>query len=168
MTHVKLLVIVTNDRERRRLLRAWGPFVVAQRRGPEEAAGPVDPADSPVAFARIDVRAGLGLHVFIADGGWRREYVCRALAPQVCGYCLVVGPQPQDLTLAQDLLDLLAATAPPEGIVASSAAGHEALLRSTLSLPAEALVTSVDCSDRASVSELVCTLLEHLAAVPAA
>jgi hypothetical protein len=124
--------------------------------------------DGPVAFGRVDVRPGLSLYVYIADGGWRREYVCRVLAGQVSGYCLVVGPGPNDLLTAEDLLGSLGEACPGAGVVAASVPEDESLVRRTLSVPPGVLVTTADCDSRAGVSEMLCVLLEHLVAVPAA
>jgi len=168
VTNVKLLVIVTNDFLRHRLLRAWRPFIV--RCGPlaSQSAEEDGNYEGPVAFGRVDVRDGLSLYVFIIDGGWRREYVCRVLAGQVYGYCLVVGPEPSDLALGQDLLDLLRQACPGGGVVATSTLEDANLVRAALSLPADAVVADVDCDSPADVNQLLCSLLEHLTAVPAA
>jgi len=167
MTCAKLLLIVTNTNVRRRLLATWREFVIEQpgvdREGsPPTAAG----AEAPVAFTRLKVRDDLSLSVFVVDGGWRREYVCHALARQVDGYCLVVGSEASELILARDLMQLLGRTTP--GMIASAVAGGEPRVRSALALPEETPIPSVDCADRISVAELVCALLEHLAAARAA
>ncbi len=166
MAKAKLLVIVTDNGLRRRLLGAWQAFVVARGRMAPWGGEPAD--DGPVAFGRVDVRPGLSLYVYIADGGWRREYVCRVLAGQVSGYCLVVGPGPNDVLTAEDLLGLLGEACPGAGVVAASVPEGETTLRGALSLPPGVAVTTVDCDSRAGVSEMLCGLLEHLVAAPAA
>jgi hypothetical protein len=121
-----------------------------------------------VSFGRVDVREGLSLYLFIADGGWRREYVCQVLASQVAGYCLIVGPEPGDLTLGRDLLALLRATTDGPGIVAATDAQDPEATRAALALPLDLPLARVDCGRGPSADDLVCGLLEHLAAVPAA
>jgi hypothetical protein len=168
MTNVKLLVIVTNDFLRHRLLRSWHPFIVRCGPSVSQSAQEDESCNGPVAFGRVDVRDGLSLCVFIVDGGWRREYVCRVLAGQVYGYCLVVGPESSDLALGQDLLDLLQQACPGGGVVAVSTPEDADLVRAALNLPPDAAVASVDCDSPADVNQLLCSLLEHLTAVPAA
>jgi hypothetical protein len=168
MTSVKLLVIVTSDLLRRRLLRAWRPFVVRCGQPAPQSAGQDESNGGPVAFGRVDVRDGLSLYVFIVDGSWRREYVCRVLAGQVYGYCLIVGPGSDDLLLGQDLLDLLRQAGPAGGVVAASPPGNIEVVRGALSLPPDAPLAGVDCDSRSDVNQLLCSLLEHLTAVPAA
>ncbi len=168
MTNVKLLVIVTNDSLRHRLLRAWRPFVVRCGQSTPQSAEQDDGGEGPVAFGRVDVREGLSLYVFIVDGSWRREYVCRVLAGQAYGYCLIVGAEPADLVLGQDLLDLLQEACPSGGVVAASRPEEAGLVRTALRLQPDVAVTSVDCDSRVAVNQLLCDLLEHLTAVPAA
>ncbi len=169
MTRVKVLVIVTNEPVRRQLLTTWREFVVAQR-GPaaDDVLGAPDRAASPVDFGRIDVREGLALYVFIVDGGWRREYVCQALAADCAGYCMVVGPGPMDLSLARDLRALLDAGRAPEGVFAVAGGQDAEVTRAALGVPESAPVVEIDPESQSSINELLCTLLERLAAVPAA
>jgi hypothetical protein len=168
MVNVKLLVVVTNDSVRRRLLDAWRAFVVGPGRGALPGGGEEAIEEAPVAFGRVDVREGLSLYVFIVEGGWRREYVCRVLAGQVFGYCLVVGPDSNDLLMAEDLLTLLDEACPDGGVVAATAPEEADLVCRALSVPPQVAVTTVDCESRSSISEMLCVLLEHLAAAPAA
>jgi hypothetical protein len=166
MTCAKLLIIATDAQTRRRLLATWREFIIQQPRwGPEDAtSGPPD--DGPVAFTRLTIREGLALSVFVVDGGWRREYVCQALAQCVDGYCLVLGDRPTDLALGRDLLELIGRSAP--GMVAVSTAAAVAPVCQLLSLPDAGAVPVVDCADRASVGGLVSEFLERLAASKAA
>ncbi|MBM3474035.1 MAG: hypothetical protein FJX75_12260 [Armatimonadetes bacterium] len=165
MTCAKLLLIVTNIDARRRLLATWHDFVIRQP-GTNLRGAPGAVADeAPVAFSRLSVRPGLDLAVFVVDGGWRREYVCRALAAEVEGYCLLLGDSPADLSLAHGLLQLLGDTTP--GVVAGTAAGSDDLIREVLALPPDTVVPVVDCDDRESVTELVCMLLERVAILQA-
>ena len=169
MTRVKVLVIVTDEMARRQLLRTWREFVIAQRGlAADEVLGPRERTDSPVDFGRIDVRDGLALYVFIVDGGWRREYVCQALAADCAGYCLVVGRDPLHLGLGRDLLALLEAAGVREGVYAITAGQDSEVARAALGVPDGTPVTEVDCESQSSINELLCTLLERLAAVPAA
>ncbi|MBM3497826.1 MAG: hypothetical protein FJX74_04060 [Armatimonadetes bacterium] len=166
LTCAKLLLIVTNAEARRRLETTWREFVIRQ---PEVGAGGHPGSggvEGPVTFSRLRVREGLGLALFIVDGGWRREYVCQALAAEVDGYCLLVGDTPADLSAGLGLRRLLAESR--FGLVAGTVAGSEALLHAALQLPPDTRVASVDCDDRQSVMTLVCELLERLAAAPAA
>jgi hypothetical protein len=119
-----------------------------------------------VAFTRLSIRDGLSLAVFVVDGGWRREYVCRVLAEEVDGYCLVLGDQPADLSLGRGLVESIAGTRP--GLIASTVAGSEELIRAVLELSHDARIPTVDCDSRESVTSVVCELLERLAAAPAA
>jgi hypothetical protein len=163
MICAKLLLIVTDPEARRRVLATWREFVIrqpAEGRGAGPAAGEVD---GPVAFSRLTVREGLDLAVFIADGGWRREYVCQVLAEEVDGWCLLIGDAPEDLAAGLGLLRLIVDTRP--GLVAGTAPGSEDLLREVLQLPRLAPVPIVDCEDAESVTMVVCELLERLAAI---
>lgn len=169
MTKVKILVIVTDQAARRRLLATWRGFVIAQRgSAADEVLGPQGRAESPVDFGRIHVRDGLALYVFIVDGGWRREYVCQALAADCAGYCLVIGPNAVDLGLGRDLLALLEAGGATEGVFAVAADQDPEVASAALGVPASTPMIQVDCDSQASINQLLCTLLERLAAVPAA
>ena len=110
----------------------------------------------------------LALYVFIVDGGWRREYVCQALAADCAGYCLVVGPNTVDLGLGRDLRALLEAGGVTEGIFAVAGGQDPEVARAALGVPASLPMVEVDCDSQTSINELLCTLLERLAAVPAA
>ena len=165
MTCAKLLLIVTNADVRRRLLATWHDFVIRQPGTNLRGVPGAEITEAPVAFSRLNVRPGLDLALFIVDGGWRREYVCRALAAEVEGYCLLLGDSPADLSLAHGLLQLLGDMTP--GIIAGTAEGSDDLLRSVLALPPDTAIPVVDCDDRESVTELVCTLLEQVAVLQA-
>ena len=165
MACAKLLLIATSKDLRRRLLATWHDFVIRQPGTSRPGAPGVDPGEAPVAFSCLSVRPGLDLALFIVDGGWRREYVCRALAAEVEGYCLLLGDTPADLSLAHGLLQLLGDTTP--GLVAGTASGGDEVIRSVLALPPDVVVPVVDCDDRESVTELVCTLLERVAVLQA-
>jgi Domain of unknown function (DUF4388) len=167
VTRVKLLVIVTSEAVRRRLLEAWGDSLLSRARLTADDGGG-EGRDGPVAFGRLDARPDLGLYIFIANGGWRREYLCRVLAREAMGYCLIVGPEPSDLLLAQDLLALLREACPGEGLVAATSPEDAAVVRNVLELPGNAIVTHVDCDSAASSQQVLCGLLEHLSALPAA
>jgi len=166
VTCPKVLLIVTNADERRRLLATWHDFVIRQPGTNFGSAPGAAQGEGPVAFSRLRVREGLNLAVFIVDGGWRREYVCRVLADEVDGYCLLISDNPADLSMGLGLSQLLAGT--KLGLIAATVPGSEELVRSVLGLPADAAVPVVDCGNRQSVTGAVCELLEHLAALPAA
>lgn len=168
MTRVKLLVIVTNEAVRRKLVATWREFVIAQRGGADEVLGAEDRANSPVDFGRIDVRDDLSLYVFIVDGGWRREYVCQALAADCAGYCVVVGPTAIDLSLARDLVALLATSGTTEGLFAVAEGQDAEVTRTVLGVPDGTPVVEIDSGSQSSMTGLLCALLERLAAVPAA
>ena len=118
MTQVKLLVIVTDDALRRKLLNTWRESTVEQMGLLSDEPVDADEGREPVAFSRINIREDLSLCLFIVDGGWRREYVCQALARRAAGYCLIIGPGEHELSLAGDLLILLHSGGAPRGIVA--------------------------------------------------
>ncbi len=169
MTRVKVLVIVTSEVVRHRLLGTWHEFLVAQRGATaDEVLGVQDRTDSPVDFGRIDVRDDLSLYVFIVDGGWRREYVCQALAADCVGYCMVVGPTATDLNLARDLVALLEDGGIVEGAFAVAGGQDPEVTRTVLGIPDSTPIVELDCDSQSSITELLCALLERLAAVPAA
>lgn len=169
MTRVKVLVIVTNEAVRHRLLAVWREFLVAQRGArADEVLGAQDRTDSPVDFGRLNVRDDLALYVFVVDGGWRREYVCQALAADCVGYCMVVGPTATDLNLARDLVALLEEGGIAEGAFAVAGGQDPQVMRTVLGVPDGAPIVEVDCDSQSSITELLCALLERLAAVPAA
>jgi hypothetical protein len=91
--------------------------------------------------------------------------VCRALAAEVEGYCLLLGDTPADLSLAHGLLQLLGDATP--GMVAGTTAGGADVIRDVLALPPGTMVPIVDCDERESVTELVCMLLEQAAVLQA-
>lgn len=165
MACAKLLLIVTNPDARRRLLATWHDFVIRQPGTSRAGAPERDPGEAPVAFSRLSVRPELDLAVFVVDGGWRREYVCRALVAEVQGYCLLLGDTPADLSLAHGLLQLLGDTTP--GLVAGTVPGSDDSIRSVLALPPDVIIPIVDCDNRESVTELVCMLLERMAVLQA-
>lgn len=168
MTQAKLLVIVTNNDLRRRLLRTWRSSTVDQRALLSDEPSRAGLGDEPVAFSRVDVREGLSLCMFIVDGGWRREYVCRALASHAMGYCLMLGPDDGELELAGDLLGLLGSAGGPEGVIAVEEGMDKERTRAILQLPEDTRLREVDCDSEISITGLLCDLLERLAKVAAA
>jgi len=168
MVQVKLLVITTNEAVRRQLLQTWRDSTIRQRgSASSEVVGSTE-ENQPVAFTRLDIRDGLGLCIFLVDGGWRREYVCQALARTASGYCIIVGPEDDEARLATDLLALLHAH---EGLVGALAVAGESnadRVRAQLRLPDDFRVPVVDCQDVASITALLCELLERMANAAAA
>jgi hypothetical protein len=161
VTCAKLLLIVTDRDVRRRLLTTWRDFVIRQPSTSLDSSPDSATGEGPVAFTRLGVREGLSLAVFIVDGGWRREYVCQALAEAVDGYCLLLSGDPAALGLGRGLLQLLGDARP--GMVAAAAPGTEDLIREALNRRDESSIPVVDCDDCESVTGLVCALLERVA-----
>ena len=168
VTQVKLLVIVTNDALRSKLLQTWRESTVQKMGMLSDEPVDADDAGEPVAFSRIDIREGLSLCMFVVDGGWRREYVCQALARRAAGYCLVIGPGEDELSLAGDLLLLLHSGGAPRGVVAIAQETDADRVRASLGLPEDARVPTVDCGDAKSFVALLSNLLDRLAAAAAA
>lgn len=164
MVCAKLLLIVTDSDTRRRLLATWREFVIRQPSAYREAGPNAESSEGPVAFTRLTLREGLSLAVFVVEGAWRREYVCRVLAQEVDGFALLLGDSPLDLALGKGLWDLLSRRL--SGIVVGTVPGSDETIRRTLGLPADVGIPFVDCDNRESVTRVVCELLEHVAAVP--
>jgi hypothetical protein len=164
VTCAKLLLIVTDPDVRRRLLATWRDFVIRQPSTNLDNSPGSATAEGRVAFTRLGIREGLSLAVFIVDGGWRREYVCQALADVVDGYCLLLTGDPADLALGRGLQQLLGDARP--GMVAAAVPGAEDLIRDVLNRWDEPSIPVVDCDDCESVTGLVCALLERVAMSP--
>jgi small GTP-binding protein len=119
-------------------------------------------------FGRIGIDSDLVLYLFGTPGQDRFEFMWEVLGEGMFGYVLVVdGDRAESPEEARSILDAFRKMAKVPFVVAvnrreSTAPIDEDRLRSVLELEADVPVMPVDATDKASVKEVLLTLLHHI------
>jgi len=129
-----------------------------------------DKAQTTVAmdFGRIGIDSDLVLYLFGTPGQDRFEFMWEVLGEGMLGYVLMLdNSRPESVNEAKNILAAFRRMAPVPFVVAvNRTAGlspdEEERLRSILELDADIPVLPVDATDKASVKEVLLTLLHHI------
>jgi small GTP-binding protein len=119
-------------------------------------------------FGRIGIDSDLVLYLFGTPGQDRFEFMWEVLGEGMLGYVLVVdGDREESPAEARSILDAFRKMAKVPFVVAVNrtdalAPVDEERLRSILDLEADVPVLPVDATDKASVKDLLLTLLHHI------
>ena len=119
-------------------------------------------------FGRIGIDSDLVLYLFGTPGQDRFEFMWEVLGEGMLGYVLVVdGDREESPQEARSILDAFRKMAKVPFVVAVNRADgfgpvHEERLRSVLELEADVPVLPVDATDKASVKDVLLTLLNHI------
>jgi small GTP-binding protein len=119
-------------------------------------------------FGRIGIDSDLVLYLFGTPGQDRFEFMWEVLGEGMLGYVLVVdGDREESPQEARSILDAFRKMAKVPFVVAVNRADafspvDEERLRSVLDLEADVPVLPVDATDKASVKDVLLTLLNHI------
>lgn len=119
-------------------------------------------------FGRIGIDSDLVLYLFGTPGQDRFEFMWEVLGEGMLGYVLVVdGEREQSPEEARSILDAFRKMAKVPFVVAVNrtdglSPDDEERLRSILELEADVPVLPVDATDKASVKDVLLTLLHHI------
>ena len=119
-------------------------------------------------FGRLTIADDLVLYLFGTPGQDRFEFMWEVLGEGMLGYVLVVdGDRAESPEEARSILDAFRKMAQVPFVVAVNrttglAAADEERLRSVLELDEDVPVLPVDATDKASVKEVLLTLLHHI------
>jgi small GTP-binding protein len=119
-------------------------------------------------FGRIGIDSDLVLYLFGTPGQDRFEFMWEVLGEGMLGYVLVVdGDREESPQEARSILDAFRKMAKVPFVVAVNRADgfgpvDEERLRSVLELEADVPVLPVDATDKASVKDVLLTLLNHI------
>jgi small GTP-binding protein len=119
-------------------------------------------------FGRIGIDSDLVLYLFGTPGQDRFEFMWEVLGEGMLGYVLVVdGDREESPQEARSILDAFRKMAKVPFVVAVNRADgfspvDDERLRSVLDLEADVPVLPVDATDKASVKDVLLTLLNHI------
>jgi signal recognition particle receptor subunit beta len=119
-------------------------------------------------FGRIGIDSDLVLYLFGTPGQDRFEFMWEVLGEGMLGYVLVVdGDRAESPDEARGILDAFRKMAKVPFVVAVNRTDgltpkNEERLRSILELDADIPVLPVDATDKASVKDVLLTLLHHI------
>jgi signal recognition particle receptor subunit beta len=162
MVSVKILLGIGDDEDRQEIVSALGDVMVTS--WPAALGGPS--ATRTIQFGRVEVGPDLSLHIYVIPAQRSAEYVCGILARDILGYALVANPARGESMLGVSHIAAILRNRSEAPFVVAVSRGllSRADVLGGLGLSADTPLLEVTPRDRESVKQLLCELLQQVAA----